>query len=168
MSDPTNEQNYNRYTYVLNNPTNLTDPTGFAAATDAIYAAQGGTTVYQAESSPPEGKSDLLEKVRSAIESGTPVVITNGGNVVAVISPGQTKGTVEVAQDGAVSQVTDASGKTTSAIGRLPNHLSGLNLTKDRYLEAARNGLWNRVQGDPTSGYTDDDTTQKVADSKIP
>lgn len=31
VQDPTNGQNYNRYSYVLNNPTNLTDPTGFAA-----------------------------------------------------------------------------------------------------------------------------------------
>ena len=30
IQDPTNGQNYNRYSYVLNNPTNLTDPTGFA------------------------------------------------------------------------------------------------------------------------------------------
>jgi len=29
ISDPMNGQNYNRYSYVLNNPTNLTDPTGF-------------------------------------------------------------------------------------------------------------------------------------------
>ena len=29
IQDPTNGQNYSRYTYVLNNPTNLTDPTGF-------------------------------------------------------------------------------------------------------------------------------------------
>lgn len=29
IQDPTNGQNYNRYSYVLNNPTNLTDPTGF-------------------------------------------------------------------------------------------------------------------------------------------
>jgi RHS repeat-associated protein len=29
VGDPMNGQNYNRYSYVLNNPTNLTDPTGF-------------------------------------------------------------------------------------------------------------------------------------------
>ena len=29
IQDPANGQNYNRYSYVLNNPTNLTDPTGF-------------------------------------------------------------------------------------------------------------------------------------------
>ncbi|MCU6433692.1 Ig-like domain-containing protein [Undibacterium sp. Jales W-56] len=33
IQDPINGQNYNRYSYVLNNPTNLTDPTGFAIAT---------------------------------------------------------------------------------------------------------------------------------------
>jgi RHS repeat-associated protein len=32
IQDPMNGQSYNRYSYVLNNPTNLTDPTGFACA----------------------------------------------------------------------------------------------------------------------------------------
>ena len=31
IQDPTHSQSYNRYTYVWNNPTNLTDPTGFVA-----------------------------------------------------------------------------------------------------------------------------------------
>ncbi|WP_198119322.1 RHS repeat-associated core domain-containing protein [Massilia rhizosphaerae] len=31
VQDPTNGQSYNRYSYVLNNPTNLTDPSGFTA-----------------------------------------------------------------------------------------------------------------------------------------
>ncbi|WP_373924723.1 RHS repeat-associated core domain-containing protein [Duganella sp. CY15W] len=33
VQDPMNGQNYNRYSYVLNNPTNLTDPTGFESVT---------------------------------------------------------------------------------------------------------------------------------------
>lgn len=32
IQDPTNGQNYDRYSYVFNNPTNLTDPTGFSEA----------------------------------------------------------------------------------------------------------------------------------------
>ncbi|UMR29225.1 hypothetical protein MJ904_19335 [Massilia sp. MB5] len=35
ISDPGNGQFYNRYSYVQNNPTNLTDPTGFESARDA-------------------------------------------------------------------------------------------------------------------------------------
>ncbi|HTD06251.1 RHS repeat-associated core domain-containing protein [Undibacterium sp.] len=33
IQDPTHSQSYNRYTYVWNNPTNLTDPTGFGCET---------------------------------------------------------------------------------------------------------------------------------------
>jgi RHS repeat-associated protein len=35
IQDPTHSQSYNRYTYVWNNPTNLTDPTGFAAKSES-------------------------------------------------------------------------------------------------------------------------------------
>jgi RHS repeat-associated protein len=35
IQDPTHSQSYNRYTYVWNNPTNLTDPTGFETQGDA-------------------------------------------------------------------------------------------------------------------------------------
>jgi len=40
IQDPTHSQSYNRYTYVWNNPTNLTDPTGFDAATVEITATR--------------------------------------------------------------------------------------------------------------------------------
>jgi RHS repeat-associated protein len=36
IQDPTNGQGYNRYSYVLNNPTNLTDPTGFFEKGDSL------------------------------------------------------------------------------------------------------------------------------------
>lgn len=41
ISDPINGQSYNRYSYVLNNPTNLTDPTGFSPCADGKSACKG-------------------------------------------------------------------------------------------------------------------------------
>lgn len=38
IQDPEHSQSYNRYSYVWNNPTNLTDPTGFVTATVSISA----------------------------------------------------------------------------------------------------------------------------------
>jgi RHS repeat-associated protein len=38
VQDPINGQSYNRYSYVLNNPTNMTDPTGFEAAQSGCAA----------------------------------------------------------------------------------------------------------------------------------
>lgn len=40
IQDPLHSQSYNRYTYVWNNPTNLTDPTGFVAAGKATSSQQ--------------------------------------------------------------------------------------------------------------------------------
>jgi hypothetical protein len=40
LQDPMNGQSYNRYSYVMNNPTNLTDPTGFCAnSTESRFCA---------------------------------------------------------------------------------------------------------------------------------
>jgi RHS repeat-associated protein len=48
IQDPEHSQSYNRYTYVWNNPTNLTDPTGFVAMSDA--AADAAAEAAAAES----------------------------------------------------------------------------------------------------------------------
>lgn len=48
LQDPLNGQSYNRYSYVLNNPTNFTDPTGFTCASEGAQkgcTGQGITTV---------------------------------------------------------------------------------------------------------------------------
>lgn len=42
IQDPTHTQSYNRYTYVWNNPTNLTDPSGFVADTTNPFADSQG------------------------------------------------------------------------------------------------------------------------------
>ncbi len=54
IQDPLNGQSYNRYSYVLNNPTNLTDPTGFASMDDTCTGSRipggcGGYTVVAGE-----------------------------------------------------------------------------------------------------------------------
>ncbi|WP_223879378.1 SpvB/TcaC N-terminal domain-containing protein [Chitinimonas arctica] len=54
IQDPEHSQSYNRYSYVWNNPTNLTDPTGFRGQKDesSSLTANGGgdwVTVYCAE-----------------------------------------------------------------------------------------------------------------------
>jgi hypothetical protein len=48
IQDPLNGQNYSRYTYVFNNPTNFTDPTGFSCADGSDKkACQGMSTNTQ-------------------------------------------------------------------------------------------------------------------------
>ena len=45
LQDPLNGQSYNRYAYVMNNPTNLTDPTGFEATTKEVEKGKGCVVV---------------------------------------------------------------------------------------------------------------------------
>lgn len=51
VQDPISGQSYNRYSYVLNNPTNLTDPTGFASLDDQCT----GTHICGADGQGPAG-----------------------------------------------------------------------------------------------------------------
>lgn len=71
VQDPINGQNYNRYSYVLNNPTNATDPTGFACEAEMICSTSGRKEGQQADG---DGRRDVNyregarqdEKIRSA------------------------------------------------------------------------------------------------------
>ena len=46
IQDPEHSQSYNRYTYVWNNPTNLTDPTGFLTS-DNVVSFPNGIKIQQ-------------------------------------------------------------------------------------------------------------------------
>jgi RHS repeat-associated protein len=61
MQDPTNTQNFNRYSYVWNNPPNATDPSGYFSFWDVVNFSLWGTvpnfaidalSVYRGISSP--------------------------------------------------------------------------------------------------------------------
>jgi RHS repeat-associated protein len=68
ITDPLNGQNYNRYSYVLNNPTNLTDPTGFDVVQEVEvtghWVAHETTTVCKGR-----GCAAFLNRVRQSIQN---------------------------------------------------------------------------------------------------
>lgn len=63
IQDPAHSQSYNRYTYVWNNPTNLTDPTGFVAAderdllSDTLAFIKSGLGFTESKSEPADEKT---------------------------------------------------------------------------------------------------------------
>jgi RHS repeat-associated protein len=59
IQDPEHSQSYNRYTYVWNNPTNMTDPTGFAAATPSNSAVT--VIVSSAVTTCPQGQTCITD-----------------------------------------------------------------------------------------------------------
>ncbi|MDO8051427.1 NBR1-Ig-like domain-containing protein [Janthinobacterium sp. SUN211] len=100
VSDPKNGQNYNRYSYVSNNPINLTDPTGFLE-TPLGTAIPGG--------SPPAGYS--CEGNCSAVGSGRGDKNGNSGDKEskAATGGGAAAGRVETAKKGSANNtVRDA------------------------------------------------------------
>jgi RHS repeat-associated protein len=108
IQDPTHSQSYNRYTYVWNNPTNITDPTGFAGdcklaancessassldpAPKAVptlaelkaFVAAGGTVVV-------ETAKDAFTAVGKSAESAVASMFGGGGSTGQKIGPNAT------------------------------------------------------------------------------
>jgi RHS repeat-associated protein len=69
LQDPMNGQSYNRFAYVLNNPTNLTDPTGFSACV------------------PSEKNAEMCQTKVTESQDGTKVTITAQKGTSASVSP---------------------------------------------------------------------------------
>jgi RHS repeat-associated protein len=67
IQDPMNGQSYNRYSYVLNNPTNLTDPTGFACAAPTGSHIAASTCVEKELDKFVQGFNKLDDKQKAQI-----------------------------------------------------------------------------------------------------
>ena len=113
IQDPTNGQNYNRYSYVLNNPTNLTDPTGFATCTPT---ANDST---KCETTAKETTPDQKEKAEGINQSTTltPVKSSSGGG---------TLGAAGTHVPSAKNSWATYSGNTNTE-GHSSNYIGGLN-----------------------------------------
>jgi RHS repeat-associated protein len=66
IPDPTNHQSFNRYSYVLNNPLNYTDPSGFIT-----FAPSGFGFGWEVASINPQG--DLGQALQKAADAARPV-----------------------------------------------------------------------------------------------
>ncbi len=77
VQDPENGQSYNRYSYVLNNPTNLTDPSGFCSKGKSEVT--GSAICYSMASA-----ANAYERLNVSGSNLTQLTATDaGGNVVA-------------------------------------------------------------------------------------
>src|SRR5690606_9185529 len=53
----------------------------------------------------------------------------------------------------AASKTQSGNQVSSDAPSKLPSSIGGLELTKDEYLAAVKDGLWEKIQGDPKKGY---------------
>lgn len=84
VSDPNNSQNYNRYSYVLNNPMRYTDPNGeepitlVAIGTAALIGAVIGVVIYTAFTAINSGTFTFAEAGRQGLIGGISGAVTFG------------------------------------------------------------------------------------------
>lgn len=141
IQDPLNGQNYNRYTYVYNNPTNLTDPTGFQVGKLAddkeekkieeqyrqtVRDGCSGSMDNLCTTNTRSATTQLLEKlglsVTGFVRSFTAATVTNSSGTVNTSSKNS-------ASNGVVDFITGAAKQAyndASSTQRLVNPVSGL------------------------------------------
>jgi len=80
IQDPMNGQSYNRYSYVLNNPTNLTDPTGFSPLDEAManrWAQRMGAAIADLSG---DVKDKAIEMVNQMVNGDGRAAVNQEGN----------------------------------------------------------------------------------------
>ncbi len=125
IADPTNGQNYNRYAYVLNNPTNEVDPTGFADT-----KVEPATSIDTLKSAFANGATSATVTMNGATYTITP---NSDGYNVATSSSGST-GTAAEKGNG-----NPGKGKNVVASGKSPEEAAYLKRYND-YLKAGGGG----------------------------
>lgn len=121
VKDPENGQNYNRYSYVLNNPTNLTDPTGFADDSEKKKTA---------------AESEAGKKIMQNCQKGCIIVVVDSkGNVIETVGA--------KAADSSSAQSTPAN---TQKSDSKKNNDRDPNSLKSALLDTAK-GVWNAGVG---------------------
>ena len=109
VQSPENSQSYNRYSYVWNNPTNLTDPTGFAA-TDCPKESicEVKVTTHRDFNSAAIGAKTTTTTTTTTLSNGSKVTVTS---IATTNSLGQTT----VSEKRSVSG--EAKGGNTGSVG---------------------------------------------------
>jgi RHS repeat-associated protein len=102
LQDPMNGQSYNRYAYVFNNPTNLTDPTGFETQGTQCRFGSGSGSCAGGEGRSPlpdqagnKANSQAAKTEKSDGKGNTPVDAKKPGATIGPITPTLAQRTIE-------------------------------------------------------------------------
>lgn len=124
LEDPINGQNYNRYSYVLNNPTNFTDPTGFSCeGTKPDHPGCKSPAPSESDKKDREEKAKKLKDCKAlttCLRDGKLVWVKDGdGNAAAYkVDDAKASNGKFIAKDGSSFTVASANtGATTPAPG---------------------------------------------------
>ncbi|OEZ51824.1 tRNA nuclease WapA precursor [Duganella sp. HH105] len=149
IQDPINGQNYNRYSYVLNNPTNLTDPTGFSCEAP-VGSRISSCNEY--EKAAEKCKEACVAGTRGKDGSFTPKALGDGKGGVAkydanMVQKMNAKLQVTVgAASGSANNVMDSPGARAAAAGAE---------ARSNYWKAFFGGEYSVMDPDGVAGHRD-------------
>ncbi|UGQ48734.1 FG-GAP-like repeat-containing protein [Massilia endophytica] len=179
LQDPTHSQSYNRYSYVWNNPTNLTDPSGFETL-QTVTITRPATTISDEDLRwiASLKYQYLMRQLDSGIRVAKPVarivarnILVNGGRVVGGAAGGAVAAACDyitvgwcVPANGALVAGGALAGTAFGmyAANRLDQALSGTS--------AGASSATGGASGDPNNGNDNDDEpkrNKKASSSQI-